>query len=140
MTKLLKIMSLANVLEENLASACIICLFAGKFLVGYNNWRKQWEVPAGKREPQETIFETAQREFLEETHQTLTDLKLVKIAKIQDKTTRFRAVFLGTIAAPIPFVKEDQDEMDKIAFCTWDELDQMNVAELDLQILKIVMR
>lgn len=54
---------------NNLTGAYTILTISGKFLIGYNKWRKQWEFPAGRIEKGETARQTAVRELFEGTHQ-----------------------------------------------------------------------
>ncbi|WP_201716899.1 NUDIX hydrolase [Rossellomorea arthrocnemi] len=61
--------------EENmfhyqpLAGSFAVMKCEGKFLMCYNVWRKQWKLPAGRREGDETPKECAIREAFEETGQ-----------------------------------------------------------------------
>lgn len=139
MTELINLVSPESVQYIDLSSAFVICLQNNKVLVGHNNWRKQWEIPAGKRDLNEDSFKTAHREFYEETHQILNKIEFIKVAEIKDKATRFRAIFLGSIENLEPFIKNPDDEMDAIAFHTLEELNQMNFDSLDLQILESVL-
>ncbi|MBM7691428.1 8-oxo-dGTP diphosphatase [Peribacillus deserti] len=50
-----------------LAGSFAVINSKGKFLLCYNIWRKQWELPAGRREGNETPRECAMRELYEET-------------------------------------------------------------------------
>ena len=79
-------------------SAYAIIEVQGKFLIGYNSYREQWEFPAGKIESGETAMEAARRELYEETHQIVDELAFCGLFKIYDKTKkeyRFRAVYRG---------------------------------------------
>ena len=53
---------------QNVTGAYAILKVAGKYVVGYNSWRKQWEFPAGGIDEGETAREAAIRELQEETH------------------------------------------------------------------------
>lgn len=55
-----------------------------KYLLCYNIWRKQWEVPAGKREANESPKECAIRELYEETGQIVSDLEFKGLLKVKD--------------------------------------------------------
>lgn len=79
-------------------SAYAIIEVQGKFLIGYNSYREQWEFPAGKIESGETAMEAARRELYEEMHQIVDELAFCGLFKIYDKTKkeyRFRAVYRG---------------------------------------------
>ena len=78
------------------SSAYAIIEIQGKFLIGYNKYREQWEFPAGKIESGELAIEAARRELYEETHQIVDKLNFCGMFKIYDKTKkeyRFRAVY-----------------------------------------------
>ena len=50
------------------SSAYAVIEVQGKFLIGYNSYREQWEFPAGKIESGESAMEAARRELYEETN------------------------------------------------------------------------
>ena len=52
------------------------------FLLCYNIWRCQWEIPAGKREENETPKECAARELFEETGQRVDELQFVGLSNL----------------------------------------------------------
>lgn len=120
-----------------LTSAFVICMFQNKMIFGYNNWRKQLEIPAGKREVGESIVENAEREFLEETHQIITSPKMIKVVKLknQKSTIRYRAIFLTRIEELIPFVKKPDDEMDYLKLIDFNSIDSSLVDSIDFKIL-----
>jgi len=66
---------------EPIAGSFAVLNCAGKFLMCYNTWRKQWELPAGQREPNETPKECAIRELYEETGQLVNDLEFKGLLK-----------------------------------------------------------
>ena len=54
--------------------ACVIVVeCSGKFLFGYNKYRRNWEIPGGKREGNETLLECAKRELWEESGQVVSE-------------------------------------------------------------------
>lgn len=129
--------------DDLFSSAFVICQFQARYLIGFNNWRLQWEIPAGKREPKdaptEPVLQTAIRELHEETHQTAQDLILCGVASIFDETkmeTRNRAVFTGKILRPTPFIFHKGDEMDKIQFVPSQDLNTINIDPVDLAIVR----
>lgn len=63
-------------------SAYAIIEVQGKFLIGYNSYREQWEFPAGKIESGETAMEAARRELYEEMHQIVDELAFCGLFKI----------------------------------------------------------
>ena len=54
---------------NNLTGAYTILTISGKFLIGYNKWRKQWEFPAERIKKRENARQAAVRELFEGTHQ-----------------------------------------------------------------------
>lgn len=54
--------------------AVIVSRFQGKWVYCQHKERITWEIPGGKREPGETILETARRELYEETGAAVFDL------------------------------------------------------------------
>ncbi|MBE5958354.1 MAG: NUDIX hydrolase [Lachnospiraceae bacterium] len=72
-------------LYKNVTGAYAIIMVGDKWLVGYNNWRKQWEFPAGGIEENETPRQAAIRELFEETHQKNSDLKFKGLFKVIGK-------------------------------------------------------
>lgn len=61
----------------NVTGAFAIVKVNGKYLIGFNNWRKQWEFPAGGIDVGETAREAAIRELMEETHQENKDMQFI---------------------------------------------------------------
>ena len=108
----------------------------GKYLIGFNRWRGQWEFPAGGIEQGETAREAAIRELLEETHQTGRDLIFAGLFKVQDSRghIKYQAVFKGELTELQPFIPAKGDEMERIRL--WDlEEDIGYVDECDLKIV-----
>lgn len=56
-----------DILDEKLTFAVISSISNGKFVYVRHKDRQTWEIPGGRREPGETIDETAARELIEET-------------------------------------------------------------------------
>jgi 8-oxo-dGTP diphosphatase len=108
-----------------------------KFLLCYNVWRKQWEVPAGKREKGETAEECAYRELNEETGQTPAKLDfegLMKVKKV-DGSIKYNPVFTGILDELQPFRKNEETS----AIILWDlEQGIGSVDEVDYELLKIL--
>ncbi|MGD6834837.1 NUDIX domain-containing protein [Sutcliffiella halmapala] len=66
---------------QPLAGSFAVIKCEGKYLMCYNVWRKQWELPAGCREGDETPKECAIRELFEETGQIVSDLEFKGLLK-----------------------------------------------------------
>lgn len=128
-----------NEIEKyNVTGAFAIVKVKDKFLFGFNNWRKQWELPAGGIEEKETAREAAERELFEETHQKNSELIFKGLAKIMraDGEIRYQAIYQCFQEKLLPFKKSDNDEMDEILL--WDlKQDIGYVDECDLKILEL---
>ena len=81
----------------NVTGSYAIVKVRGKYLIGYNSWRKQWEFPAGGIEDGETARQAAYRELFEETHQGDLALEFKGLFKVMDShgKQKYQAVFLG---------------------------------------------
>ncbi len=108
-----------------------------QILLGFNTWRKQWELPSGGIEEGETLRECAKRELYEETCQdvNLEDLVfkgLVKIFHKQKNEIRFRGVFYSKTNSISSFTKNY--EISSIMM--WSPKDKMkNYDVVDFEII-----
>ncbi len=110
-----------------------------KYLIGYNNWRKQWEFPAGGIEAGETARQAAVRELYEETHQDNVELEFQGLFSVTDShgMQKYQAVFTGEKEVLNPFDYRDGDEMTQIRL--WDLNEDIGyVDELDVAIVRMV--
>lgn len=123
----------------NVTGSYAIVKVCGKYLIGYNIWRKQWEFPAGGIEEGETARQAAYRELFEETHQGDLALEFKGLFKVTDShgKQKYQAVFLGEKEALEPFTCSEGDEMSEIRL--WDLKEDIGyVDELDAAIVTIV--
>lgn len=123
----------------NVTGSYAIVKVCGKYLIGYNIWRKQWEFPAGGIEEGETARQAAYRELFEETHQGDLALEFKGLFKVTDShgKQKYQAVFLGEKEALEPFTCSEGDEMSEIRL--WDLKEDIGyVDELDVAIVTIV--
>jgi len=91
----------------------------GKFLLCYNTWRKQWELPSGGRENNETSKECAIRELYEETGKLVTNLEfkgLIKAENSLDGNIKYNPVYFTTIEKLQPFIENEETSEIKL----WD--------------------
>lgn len=75
-----------NVADELLKFAVIISKTEGKWVFCKHKDRSTWEVPGGRREPGEAIFETAKRELREETGAAEFSIRPVCVYSVKGKT------------------------------------------------------
>ena len=97
-------------------------------LLCYNVFREQWELPAGKRENQETPHECAIRELYEETGQMLNELHFQGLMKIKraSGSIQYNPVYSASIKELQPFI--ENPETNKIIL--WNVND--SIGEIDL--------
>ncbi|GAB6085921.1 NUDIX hydrolase [Alkaliphilus crotonatoxidans] len=72
-----KILALDEVREEVLKYAVIVASFQNKWIFVRHRERSTWEIPGGRRELDETIYDTAKRELYEETGATAFQLQAI---------------------------------------------------------------
>lgn len=92
--------------------------YDNKFLICYNRWRKQWELPGGRRNKGETLENCAKREVYEETGQGLENIHILGFAKIS--SPKGRVFHLGVYYSFLTTLKEfiPNDEIKAIKM--WD--------------------
>lgn len=99
--------------------AVIIARSEGKLVFCKHRQRETWELPGGRREPGETIEETAYRELMEETGASEFTLQPICTYSVTGKTRvnetgeeSFGGLFLAEVHA---FEPELHSEMERIA-------------------------
>lgn len=109
---------------------------ANKYLIGYNTLRNQWELPAGKREQNETPKECAIRELYEETGQVVKDLEfkgLIKVKNIRTCTIKYNPVFYTKCEHLQPFKENDETSEIKL----WDLKEEIGfIDSVDINIFR----
>ena len=123
---------------DHVTGAFAVLNVKGKYLIGYNSWRNQWEFPAGGIEKGETARDAAERELYEETHQRNSDLEFRGLFKVMapNGEIKYQAIFLGFQDILIPFEKCAEDEMDQIML--WDLKEDIGyVDECDLKMVEL---
>lgn len=118
-----------------LAGSFAIVECEGNYLLCYNKWRNQWELPAGKREESETPIECAKRELYEETGQLVIDMEFKGLAVVRNSTTghlKFNPIYTSTINSLQPF--KGNAETNEIRL--WNLKDDLLIDEVDFLILK----
>lgn len=123
---------------DNVTGAFAIVKIKGKYLIGFNNWREQWEFPAGGIDVGKTAREAAIRELMEETHQENKDMQFRGLFKVMRPSgeIKYQAIYLCTQDMLQPFIKNENDEMDQIML--WDlKKDIGYVDESDLKMVEL---
>lgn len=119
---------------EPLAGSYAIIQINHKVLFAFNRFRKRWELPAGKREINETAKECAIRELFEETGQTVPNLKFQGLAKIRNLNSqhiKYNPIYFCKVANLTTFIPND--EMECITL--WDLSSDIGaVDDVDLKI------
>ncbi|MCM3573969.1 MULTISPECIES: NUDIX domain-containing protein [Mesobacillus] len=122
---------------QPLAGSYAIIKVKGQYLIGYNIFRQQWEVPAGKREKGEAPLDCARRELLEETGQTVVNLKFIGLARVKNLLNgaeKFNPLYYSTTNSLRPF--RQNEEMSDIRL--WDLEENLHIDQVDLEILEYV--
>ena len=90
---------------DNVTGAFAVIKVNGKYLIGYNVWRNQWEFPAGGIEKGESARDAAERELFEETHQKSKNLEFRGLFKIMKPNgeIKYQAIFGGFLDELMPF-------------------------------------
>ena len=101
--------------------SCVVAKYQGKALFVYNSWRKEWELPAGIVNVDETPYEAALREFQEETGQVIRTLNYSGLCLLNLRSNHqleLGAIYRCELAQVIPF--RENEETTKMMF--WDEI------------------
>lgn len=94
-----------------LAGSFAVLICSGKYLICYNTWREQWELPAGQREEHETPKQCAIRELYEETGQTVPDMEFRGLLKLKNRSNghvKFNPVYAAHIKKLQAFRENDE--------------------------------
>ncbi|WP_113929106.1 NUDIX domain-containing protein [Bacillus sp. P14.5] len=120
---------------QPLAGSFAVIKVNGDYLLCFNKWRNQWELPAGKREKEETISDCAFRELFEETGQKPDELEFLGLMKVrkEDGSVKYNPVFLGAMERLLPF--RNNEETTKILLWDFSRLEE-HIDKVDYCLLK----
>ena len=123
---------------QPLAGSYAVIKCNGKYLLCYNTYRNQWEIPAGKREPKETPKECAIRELYEETGQKIKDIEfkgLIKVKKLSDNTIKYNPIYGTNTEYLLPF----QSNAETSEIILWDLKEEIGIIDaVDLKVFHFV--
>lgn len=120
-----------------ITGSLILVKCKNKYLIAFNKWRKQWELPAGGIEQGETPRQGAVRELYEETSQKADDICFKGLFKIYDKSRdiiKYQAIYCGCIEKLDAFA--ENVEMKEIML--WDLKTEIGVFdEVDIKMIEL---
>lgn len=123
---------------QRLAGSYAVIKYDDKYLLCYNSLRKQWEVPAGQREENETPKDCAIRELYEETGQRVSDLEfkgLLKVKNLSSNEIKYNPVYFTTLKRLQPFQKNDETS----EILLWNLSEQIGyIDEVDSKLLDYI--
>lgn len=96
---------------QPLTSSMVAVEYNDDYLVCYNNKRKQWELPGGSIEENESPKDGAIRELLEETNQAISDIKyigLIKLVDTENNYTEYIALYYSSITCLREFTENEE--------------------------------
>jgi 8-oxo-dGTP diphosphatase len=117
--------------------ALVVARHEGCTLLVFNRWRKQWELPGGMIDPDETPRQAAIREFVEETGQPAPKVAYGGVATFRlmpDRRLEYAAVYVAELPGRAPFVANN--EVEQLEW--WDGREMSNLALLDITICRLL--
>ncbi|MFS0864589.1 NUDIX domain-containing protein [Fredinandcohnia sp. 179-A 10B2 NHS] len=123
---------------SSLAGSYAVIQCEGNYLLCYNTMRSQWEIPAGRREANETAKECAIRELYEETGQSVTDMHfkgLLKVRNVSNGNIKYNPVYFAVIDTLQPFIQNNETSCIHL----WDLKEQIGyIDEVDFRLLNFL--
>ncbi|MGR9048241.1 NUDIX domain-containing protein [Halobacillus faecis] len=123
---------------QRLAGSYAVIKCDEKFLLCYNTLRKQWELPAGRREENESPKDCAIRELYEETGQKVSKLEFKGLLEVKNLITsdiKYNPIYFTTLEKLQPFQKNC--ETSKIQL--WDLKREIGyVDEVDINVFNYI--
>ncbi|QNK55152.1 NUDIX domain-containing protein [Paenibacillus sp. PAMC21692] len=122
-------------LDYPITHALVVARNKEGFLLLFNSWKNNWEVPGGLLEPGETLRECAIREMFEETNQSpeRIDFKGLMKFTLRSGKIEYGGLFSADIGEEKPFGLNE--EASKIIF--WNGIEEIGyIDEIDKELLK----
>ncbi|WP_042220689.1 NUDIX domain-containing protein [Oceanobacillus manasiensis] len=123
---------------HRLAGSYAVIKCDDKYLLCYNTLRKQWEIPAGRREEDETPKECAIRELYEETGQRVSGLEfkgLLKVKSLVSDEVKYNPVYFTTLVKLQPFLKNNETS----EILLWDLKQEIGyIDEIDIKVFNYI--
>ena len=113
----------------------VVAKHKGRYLLVYDKGRAEWEVPGGMIDKGESPRRCAERELLEESNQTVPDLKFRGMMKFRlkpDGRIEYGMLYSGELLEFKDF--QENDEIREIVL--WDEKTDIGyINEVDIKLL-----
>jgi 8-oxo-dGTP diphosphatase len=120
-------------------ASLVVATHANAVLMMFDNWRKQWELPGGTREPGETTRQAAARELREETGIHIVDLTFTAVAEF-DLTRPDRRELLAVYQVQLQVVPRLTVNDEALDFRWWPPSEPVgeDMSPLDAEIARRV--
>jgi 8-oxo-dGTP diphosphatase len=116
-------------------ASLVVVRFEDAVLMLFNDWRQQWELPGGMREPGETARQAAVRELAEETGISSVDLDFIAVAEV-DLRRPNRQEYSAIYRTDLQDVPQLVVNEEASAFLWWDPqssvTEQMNPIDAEM--------
>jgi len=99
-------------------ASMVLAKFRGNIVIGYNQFREQWEAPAGRIEDGETPRDCARRELLEESCQSAGHLDFVGLAHIRRASGGLK--YTAVYSTSLPSVAGFEPNLEWSQIKLWD--------------------
>ncbi|MCM3781922.1 NUDIX hydrolase [Neobacillus mesonae] len=127
-------------LDAPLTHSLIVVSYEGRFLLLYNKWRNNWELPGGVIEEGETAQECVVRELLEETNQKSDNVNFEGLMKFRlqpsyhgPERTEYGALFSCQLSQLNAFIENEEAE----SIILWDGVSDIGeIAEIDRKLIE----
>lgn len=121
-----------------ITTALVVAECGGRFLLGFNRYRNQWEAPAGRIEPGETARACAGRELYEEACQVSHDLRFECLAEMLRPAGE--RTFTAVYSTPLRELAEFHQNPEWARIILWDFSSCFigDIDQVDLAILRVV--